>query len=82
MNMEGLKANKLTEEEMSDVAGGEQRWCYYKVMSNGTLKQVTKKLYKIPARMLIRWNVGRYPDIQKGIVECGWELRYLEWDGH
>ena len=76
MNMEGLKANRLTEEEMSDVAGGGDQWYTYIVKEDCTVYKIISLTNAANVSLLKMWNKDRYPDIVDGWVCEGWELKY------
>lgn len=78
-----LEGAKLTEEEMSDVAGGfkypecpgtkaEEKT--YIVQKGDSLIMIAKNL-GVTKNDLVKWNVNRYPDIQNHL-RAGWILNY------
>lgn len=82
MSMEELNANKLTEEEMSDVAGGQASGGaarIYVVKKGDCLSVIAEKLGVRMAK-LIDWNVGKYPNLRKNpdYIQAGWKLKYYK----
>lgn len=83
MSMEELKANKLTEEEMEDVAGGQAGAAgraYTYVVKKGDCLSVIAERLGVRMAKLIDWNVGSYPNLRKNpdYIQAGWKLRYYK----
>lgn len=84
MSMEELKANKLTEEEMGDVAGGQASGsagkAYTYVVKKGDCLSVIAEKLGVKMAKLIDWNVDRYPNLRKNpdYIQAGWTLKYYK----
>lgn len=90
MKMEDLEASRLTEEEMSDVAGGRvtrtghmvgatpKPTSTYIVQPRDSLSGIAQQL-GVSVAELIKWNVDRYPGLKTDQrIKAGWELKYYE----
>ena len=82
MSMEDLNANKLSEEEMDDVAGGAQgaRAYIYTVKKGDCLSVIAQKLGIRNWQRLVDWNVAKYPSLRKNpdYIQAGWVLKYYK----
>lgn len=81
MSMDELKANKLSEEEMSEVAGGAQgAKAYTYTVKKGDCLSVIAERLGVRMQKLIDWNVAKYPSIKKNpdLIQIGWVLKYYK----
>ena len=82
MSMEDLNANKLSEEEMDDVAGGAQgaRAYIYTVKKGDCLSVIAQRLGIRNWQRLVDWNAAKYPSLRKNpdYIQAGWTLRYYK----